>query len=265
MKVVILENAASVARYGADIFLEQLKKKPTSVFGLATGSTPLSLYRELIASNQQGEVSFAGVRTFNLDEYMDLAPEHPQSYRQFMNREFFDHIDIKPGNTQVPPGDAENPLIACQEYEDAIRSAGGIDIQLLGIGRNGHIGFNEPTSCLSSRTRVKTLTRETIDDNARFFSEDEFQPQLSITMGIGTIMEARLVVLLATGRSKARAVRAMVEGPVSAWCPASALQMHPSTVVIVDEDAAGELTDPAFFKHIEKQNQALLARLQAQA
>lgn len=262
MKVVILENAASVARYGADIFLEQLKKKPTSVFGLATGSTPLSLYRELIASNQQGDVSFAEVKTFNLDEYMDLAPEHPQSYRHFMNREFFDHIDIKPGNTQVPPGDAENPLIACQDYEAAIRDAGGIDIQLLGIGRNGHIGFNEPTSCLSSRTRVKTLTRETIDDNARFFSEGEFQPQLSITMGIGTIMEARLVVLLATGRSKAKAVRAMVEGPVSAWCPASALQMHPSTVVIVDEDAASELTDPAFFKHIEKQNQALLARLQ---
>ena len=261
MKVVILEDAEQVARYGADIFVEQLEKNPKSVFGLATGSTPLSLYRQLIALNQRGEISFADVRTFNLDEYMDLAAAHPQSYRHFMNKEFFDHIDIKHENTRVPPGDATNPPIACQEYEAAIQAAGGIDIQLLGIGRNGHIGFNEPTSCLNSRTRVKTLTRETIEDNARFFSEGEVQPQLSITMGIGTIMEARLIVLLATGRSKADAVRNMVEGPLSAWCPASALQMHPSTVVIVDEDAASELTDPAFFKHIEAQNQALLARL----
>lgn len=264
MKVVILDDAAAVAKYGADIFREQLAKKADSVFGLATGSTPLMLYRELIASNQRGEISFAGVKTFNLDEYMDLAAEHPQSYRHFMDREFFNHIDIDPGNTRVPPGDAANPLVACREYEAAIQEAGGIDIQLLGIGRNGHIGFNEPTSCLNSRTRVKTLTRETIGDNARFFSEGEFQPQLSITMGIGTIMEARLVVLLATGRSKARAIRAMVEGPVSAWCPASALQMHPATVVIVDEEAASELSDPAFFKHIEAQNQALLARLGTQ-
>jgi glucosamine-6-phosphate deaminase len=261
MKVVILEDAAAVARYGADIFHEQLQKKPASVFGLATGSTPLSLYRALIESNRRGEISFAQVRSFNLDEYMDLAPDHPQSYRAFMNREFFDHIDIDPANTRVPPGDAANPLTACVEYEDAIAAAGGLDIQLLGIGRNGHIGFNEPTSCLTSRTRVKTLTRETIEDNARFFSDGEFQPQLSITMGIGTIMEAKLVVLLATGDSKATAIRDMVEGPVAAWCPASALQMHPSTVVIVDEEAASGLTNPGFFKHIEAQNQALLARL----
>ncbi len=264
MKVVILDNAGDVARYGADIFREQLAKKPDSVFGLATGSTPLHLYRELIGSNQRGEISFAQARTFNLDEYMDLPPEHPQSYRHFMNEEFFRHINIDLDNTRVPPGDADNPLTACQEYEQAIASAGGIDIQLLGIGRNGHIGFNEPTSCLTSRTRVKTLTRETIQDNARFFGEDEVQPQLSITMGIGTIMEARLVVLLATGKSKANAIKAMVEGPVSAWCPASALQLHPATVVIIDEEAAGGLTNPAFFKHIEAQNQALLARLQRQ-
>lgn len=263
MKVVILDDAAAVAKYGADLFREQLGKKPDSVFGLATGSTPLKLYQELIESNRKGEISFAEVHSFNLDEYMGLEAGHPQSYRHFMNREFFEHIDINPAHTHVPPGDAENPLTACQEYEQAIAAAGGIDIQLLGIGRNGHIGFNEPTSCLVSRTRVKTLTRETIDDNARFFSEDEFQPQLSITMGIGTIMEAKLVVLLATGESKAEAIHAMVEGPVSAWCPASALQMHPSTVVIVDEAAASGLTDPAFFKHIEEQNQALLARLKA--
>ena len=263
MKVVILDDAHAVADYGADLFREQLHKNPASVFGLATGSTPLLLYKELIESNRKGELSFAEVTSFNLDEYMGLAPDHPQSYRHFMNREFFEHVDIDPANTHVPPGDADNPLTACGEYEDKIHAAGGIDIQLLGIGRNGHIGFNEPTSCLVSRTRVKTLTLETIEDNARFFSEDEFQPQLSITMGIGTIMEARLVVLLATGESKADAIKAMVEGPVSAWCPASALQMHPSTVVIVDEAAASKLTNPDFFKHIEAQNQALLARLRA--
>jgi glucosamine-6-phosphate deaminase len=261
MKVVILDNPAAVARYGADMFCRQLQRKPDSVFGLATGSTPLSLYRELIGRNRAGEISFRQVRSFNLDEYMDLAPSHPQSYRHFMQREFFDHIDIDPAHTRVPPGNAADPIAACDEYEQAIQAAGGIDIQLLGIGRNGHIGFNEPTSCLASRTRIKTLTRETIDDNARFFAAGEAQPHTAITMGIGTIMEARLVVLLATGESKAAAVQAMVEGPVSAWCPASMLQMHPATVVLVDEAAASHLSKPEFFKHIERENQALLARL----
>ena len=263
MKVVILDDANTVAKYGADIFIEQLQSKPESVFGLATGSTPLKLYQRLIESNRSGDITFKQASSFNLDEYMDLAPEHPQSYRHFMDKEFFQHIDINTEKTLVPPGNARNPLTACREYEEAIQNAGGIDIQLLGIGRNGHIGFNEPTSCLASRTRVKTLTRETIEDNARFFDESEVQPQLSITMGIGTIMEARLIVLLATGESKAEAIHAMVEGPVSAWCPASALQMHPATVVIVDEAAASGLTNPDFFKHIEAQNQALLARLTA--
>ena len=261
MKVVILENPTEVANYGADIFSKQLQHKPDSVVGLATGTTPLSLYRELIARNRAGELSFRAVRSFNLDEYLGLSGDHPQSYRYFMDREFFDHLDIDKANTRVPAGDADNPILACENYDRAIADSGGIDIQLLGIGRNGHIGFNEPTSCMTSRTRVKTLTRETIADNARFFGEDEAQPHLSITMGIGTILEARLVVLLATGESKADAVRAMVEGPVSAWNPASALQMHPATVVIIDQQAAGKLTDPEFFKHIERENQALLARL----
>ncbi len=261
MKVVILETPADVACYGANIFSMQLKHKPDSVFGLATGTTPISLYRELIERNRSGELSFAQVHTFNLDEYLDLPPEHPQSYRHFMNQEFFDHIDIDKSNTRVPQGDAAHPIRACEEYEKAISDRDGIDIQLLGIGRNGHIGFNEPTSCLTSRTRVKTLTRETIEDNARFFGEGERQPHLSLTMGIGTIMDARMVVLLATGESKSKAIKAMVQGPVSAWNPASALQMHPNTVVIADDAAASELSDPAFFKHIERENQALLAGL----
>ncbi|MEH6584850.1 MAG: glucosamine-6-phosphate deaminase [Halioglobus sp.] len=262
MKVVILDRPHDVAQYGADIFARQLKQKPSSVLGLATGTTPLSLYRELIERNRSGEISFEQVQSFNLDEYLGLPSNHPQSYRHFMNHELFNHLDIDKTNTHVPAGNAHNPITACEEYEHAIRNSGGIDIQLLGIGRNGHIGFNEPTSCMTSRTRVKTLTRETIADNARFFSADETQPHLSITMGIGTIMEAKLVVLLATGESKAEAIKSMIEGPISAWNPASALQMHPSTVVIIDEAAAGELSDPDFFKHIECENQALLSRLQ---
>jgi glucosamine-6-phosphate deaminase len=261
MKVVILDSAADVAHYSADIFARQLKHKPDSVFGLATGTTPLSLYRELIERNRAGQISFRQVHSFNLDEYLGLSADHPQSYRQFMNRELFNLLDIDRANTRVPAGDAENPIKACADYEQAIADSGGLDLQLLGIGRNGHIGFNEPSSCMNSRTRVKTLTRETIADNARFFRDDETQPHLSITMGIGTIMEARQVILLATGKSKAQAIKAMVEGPISAWNPSSALQMHPSCVVIVDEAAAVELSDPEFFKHIERENQALLAKL----
>jgi glucosamine-6-phosphate deaminase len=250
MKVVILDEPQDVARYGVDIFRDQLQAKPDSVFGLATGSTPLSLYRELIESNRREEISFRQVRTFNLDEYMDLGPDHPQSYRHFMDREFFDHIDIDKSNTRVPPGDAANPLTACVDYEQAIIDAGGIDIQLLGIGRNGHIGFNEPTSCLTSRTRVKTLTEETIEDNARFFKSANEVPQHCITMGIGTIMEARQIVLLAFGERKAKAVLQVVEGPVSAMWPATILQMHPSVVVLLDEAAAANLEQREYYREV---------------
>ncbi|WP_101758293.1 glucosamine-6-phosphate deaminase [Oceanicoccus sp. KOV_DT_Chl] len=261
MKVVILETPQAVANYGAAMFIRQLTSKPTSVLGLATGSTPLALYQQLIAANQAEIISFKQCSTFNLDEYLGLAPEHPQSYRHFMNEQFFQHIDIELSNTHVPNGAAQNPLTAGDEYEALIKAHGGIDIQLLGIGRNGHVGFNEPSSCLASRTRVKTLTQATIDDNARFFSAEEYQPHLSITMGIGTIMEARNVVLLATGESKAEAIQATVEGPLSASCPASALQMHLSTTLIIDDAAASKLKDKAFYQHIERENQALLKRL----
>ena len=261
MKVVILDNAVAVAEYGAALVREQLARKAASVLGLPTGSTPLLLYRELTGMCRGKAISFQHASSFNLDEYIGLPPDHPQSYRCYMQREFFDRIDIAPENIHLPRGDAENPLAACRDYEAAIQKAGGIDLQLLGIGRNGHIGFNEPASRLASRTRVKTLSRETLKDNARFFGEGEFQPQLAITMGIGTIMEARRIALLATGAGKAAAVKAMVEGPVSAWLPASILQMHPAAVVVMDEAAAGKLTDPGFFKHIEKQNRKLLDQL----
>lgn len=261
MKVIILKDAAEVAAYGAAIFKKQLQKKPDSILGLATGSTPVALYKELIALNQTGDISFAAVKTFNLDEYLGLAGDHPQSYRYFMNEQLFDHVDIDKSNTQVPPGNAQDPIAACQVYEADIANAGGIDVQLLGIGRNGHIGFNEPSSSLASRTRVKTLTRDTISDNSRFFAQGEYQPHLSITMGIGTILESKKVVLLATGESKAEAIAATVEGPLTAACPASALQMHKDAVIIVDEAAASKLGDQAFYKHIEVENQKLEQRL----
>ncbi len=263
MKVVILENAEAVAAYGANIFIQQLQTKADSVLGLATGSTPVALYRNLIEACASGAVSFKQARSFNLDEYLGLSGDHPQSYRYFMDEKLFNHIDIDRGNTHIPNGEADNPLQACADYEAAIRDCGGIDVQLLGLGRNGHIGFNEPSSSLGSRTRVKTLTRATIEDNSRFFEAGEFQPHLSVTMGIGTIMEARRIVLLATGASKAEPVKAMVEGPITASCPASILQMHPAATIIIDEDAAADLADRDFFKHIEQENRALLDRLSA--
>ena len=257
MKVVILKDAAEVANYGAEIFIKQIQKKPDSVLGLATGSTPVAMYNELISAFKNKVVSFKEVSSFNLDEYLGLPGDHIQSYRHFMNEKLFNHIDIDKTNTLVPPGDAKNPFDACNEYESNIKASGGIDIQLLGIGRNAHIGFNEPSSSLGSRTRVKTLTQETINDNARFFSDDEFQPHLSITMGIGTILESKKVVLLATGENKAQAILDTVQGPITAECPASALQFHANAVIIIDEAAASKLKNKEFFKHIEKENQAL--------
>lgn len=257
MQIIIRNTPDGVADYGARQFIELLHRKPAAVLGLATGSTPLRLYRELINRYQGGAVSFREARSFNLDEYLGLNAEHPQSYRYFMNENLFRHIDIQPDATHVPNGAAEDPLTACEEYEKAIRQAGGIDLQLLGIGRNGHIGFNEPSSSLASHTRIKTLTPDTVKANQRFFAEDEFQPHLSITMGIGTIMEARRILLLATGESKAEAVRETVEGPLSARCPASILQMHPHATLVLDREAAQGLKDIEFYEYIERENRRL--------
>jgi len=260
MKVVILENEEQVAQYGADIIVKKIVDKPDAVLGLSTGSTPLRLYERLIEMCAAGTISFRDVTTVNLDEYLGLPGDHPQSYRYFMDENLFKRIDIDVDNTYVPDGMAADPRAAAREFDARITAVGGIDTQLLGIGRNGHIGFNEPSSSLSSRTRVKTLTARTIADNARFFKEDEYQPHLSITMGIGTILEAREIVLLATGESKAAAIRDAVEGPLSASCPASALQLHASATIVIDDAAASLLDDPEFYKHIERENRALVAR-----
>ncbi|QOC21765.1 glucosamine-6-phosphate deaminase [Wenzhouxiangella sp. AB-CW3] len=260
MRVVILPNAEAVARFGADLVVEQLHTRPDSVLGLATGSTPVALYKRLVQACRTGRVSFSRARTFNLDEYLGLERCHPQSYHQYMRHHLFAHIDIPPEHTALPAGDTEDAFAACEDYERRIRASGGIDLQLLGIGRNGHIGFNEPTSSLGSRTRIKTLTQATIDDNARFYKDDECQPHMAITMGIGTILEARRILLLATGPAKAKAVSRMIEGPLGAFCPASALQLHPDTIVAIDQAAASNLVHGDFYQHVEKEHQQLLGR-----
>ncbi len=264
MRIVVLEDADAVAAFGANHIIEGIHRKPEITLGLATGSSPVRLYQNLIQVNQEHKVSFQKVSTFNLDEYLGLDGEHPQSYRYFMNEQLFNHIDIDLNNTHVPNGAAKNPLSACEEYEQAIRNRGGIEIQLLGIGRNGHIGFNEPTSSLSSRTRVKTLTKDTVDANRRFFAEGEFQPRLSLTMGISTIMEAQEILLIATGAGKAEAIKNTIEGPVSAFCPASILQMHAKVVVVIDKAAAQELKDVSFYEYIEQEQQRLLAAVKGE-
>jgi glucosamine-6-phosphate deaminase len=261
MEIIILKNVQQVAHTAGELVAELLRVRPASVLGLATGSTQLALYRHLVEKHLQGDISFSQVTTFNLDEYLGVAEDNPQSYRSYMNREFFDHIDIDKSNTYLPCcADGENPRLVGPRYEQKIIDEGGIDLQLMGIGVNGHIGFNEPSSSLRSRTRVKTLTNQTLEDNSRLFSADEFQPKLAITMGIATIMDARRILLLATGESKAGAVSRMVEGPVSAMCPASILQMHERVSVLLDEAAASRLTGRDYYDLTYRQNESLKDR-----
>jgi glucosamine-6-phosphate deaminase len=250
MEVIIKPDADAVSKEAAEVFERILRHKPASVLGLATGSTPLGLYNELAQRCREGRMSFVDVTTFNLDEYVGLAPDHPMSYRAYMHEHLFARINVLPDHTHVPDGRAGDIARHCEEYEAAIRDAGGIDLQLLGIGSDGHIGFNEPSSSLSSRTRLKTLTPRTIADNARFFGSEDQVPHHVITMGVGTIMEARQVLVLATGANKAAAVAATVEGPITANVPASILQMHPRCALIADEAAAGQLARGDYYRWV---------------
>jgi glucosamine-6-phosphate deaminase len=228
-----------------------VREKPDAVLGLATGSTPLRLYRELVRMHEEEGLDFSRVTTFNLDEYAGLDKDHPQSYHAFMWKELFSRINVDARRVHIPDGMADDIPASCAAYERAIAAAGGIDLQVLGIGSDGHIGFNEPTSSFASRTRIKTLTRQTVADNARFFEGDETKvPRHCITMGIGTIMDARMILLLAFGEGKARAVATSVEGPVAAIMPASFLQHHPSAKVFVDEAAAAELKLADYYRWV---------------
>lgn len=261
MEIIVLRDIDAVAHKAAQWVRELVARKSNAVFGLATGSTPIALYQQLVASYRAGEVSFKDAVTFNLDEYLGISPESRQSYRSFMNTHLFDQIDIDVTNTHLPACSyEENPREVGADYEQKIWKASGIDLQILGIGVNGHIGFNEPTSSLASRTRVKTLTERTVTDNSRLFDADETQPLLALTMGIATILEARHILLLATGEHKAAAVRKAIEGPLTAICPASALQMHKNTVMILDEAAASELEGLDYYRWASSQNEELVSK-----
>lgn len=254
MDVIILKDSDAVAAAGAELLQQLLRRNPNAVLGLASGRTPLAMYRRLIEICRETGLSFRDVTTFNLDEYLGLPPGDPQTYRAYMQRELFDHIDIDVNNTFLPEcGKGCDPLEAGPAYEALIRARGGIDFQVLGIGRNGHIGFNEPTSSLRSRTRIKTLTRETVAANKQYFDNPADQPQTALTMGIATIMDARRIVLLATGTDKAEAVRQMIEGPVSAMCPASILQMHETVTVLLDDAAASALSLREYYEWVAEQ------------
>ncbi|HET8616309.1 MAG TPA: glucosamine-6-phosphate deaminase [Actinomycetales bacterium] len=248
MEVVILPDAAAVAGLAADAVEALLTRRPDAVLGLATGSSPLGVYDELAVRCAAGRVSFSQATAFLLDEYVGLPSSHPQSYRQVIARELAQWVDIRSAAVHGPDGSASDLPAACRRYEQAIADAGGVDLQLLGIGSDGHVAFNEPSSSLASRTRLKTLTEQTRQDNARFFGTREEVPHHVLTQGLGTVSEARHVVLLATGAGKAPAVRAMVEGPVSAMCPASVLQLHPHASVLLDEDAARDLALADYFR-----------------
>lgn len=243
MRVIIVKDKAEMGVRAARLVAEDMKKKfGPYVLGLATGSTPIPLYQEWIRMHKEEGLDFSTCISFNLDEYVGLPGTHDQSYRYFMNVNLFDHININKKNTFVPDGLAKDIDAFCERYEAMIDDVGGIDYQVLGIGANGHIGFNEPGSSLGSLTRIKTLTDQTISDNARFFKTKAEVPTQAITMGIGTVFKARKVVLLANGANKAEAIRAAIEGPVSSMCPASALQLHRWATYVIDKAAASKLT-----------------------
>jgi glucosamine-6-phosphate deaminase len=252
MEVIIRDSAEEVSVLGARIVAQLVRRKPRCVLGLATGRTPLRLYAELIRLHRDEKLDFSGVVTFNLDEYVGLPHDHPQSYHFYMRENFFRHVKIPAPSIHIPDGCAANLRLHCLEYEAAIREAGGIDLQLLGIGSNGHIGFNEPTGSLHSRTWIKILSEATLRDNAALFPTPEEQPRHVVTMGIGTILEAGHCVVLACGAQKSSAVKAMIEGPVSSMCPASALQLHPRTTVIADAAASARLDRPEHYRWIEQ-------------
>lgn len=258
MEVIIQPDPVTASRLAARRIARLIRNKPQAVLGLATGSTPLLVYKELIRMHKQEGLEFSQVRTFNLDEYMGLAPSHPASYSQFMRENFFDHININPARTHIPSGLVTGSEVArcCGNYEREIQQAGGIDLQVLGIGSEGHIGFNEQGSSLVSRTRIKTLTPRTLADNARFFGSEKEVPRHVLTMGIGTIMEARSILLLAFGENKAAAVAGAVEGPVTASNPASMLQVHLEAKVYLDEPASSRLTRLEYYRWVFQQKPA---------
>lgn len=238
MKLIVVNNYEELSKVAAKEFSKIIKEKENAVLGLATGGSPVGMYKELIRMYEQKELNFSKTTTVNLDEYIGLNPEHNQSYRYFMNNNLFNHINIDKSNTFVPNGLAEDLEAQCKEYDQKIAELGGIDIQLLGVGNNGHIAFNEPNSELSSGTHIISLTDNTIEANARFFDNIDDVPRKAITMGVGGIMKAKKIILIASGESKAEAIKGIFSGKITTANPATMLQMHRDVTVIVDEAAA---------------------------
>jgi glucosamine-6-phosphate deaminase len=241
VKIHVVKDYQEMSDRAAGFVASQVILKNDAVLGLATGSTPEGMYRRLAAMHREGAVDFRQVTTFNLDEYLGLAPDHPQSYHFYMHRHLFHHINAAPENLHIPAGQARDMEAFCREYDDKITAAGGIDLQVLGIGGNGHIGFNEPGEFLQAGTHVVDLTEETVEDNSRFFASREEVPRQAITMGMGSILKARRILLLASGRGKARALQATVSGRITPRVPASFLQLHPQVTLILDQEAAALL------------------------
>lgn len=257
MKISLCADAADMGRRASEIVVDLLTRTPDAVLGLATGSSPEPLYRELIRRHQEQGVDFSQATAFTLDEYVGLPAEHEQSYRSTIRRELTDAVGLPPQQLHTPQGQAEDLDAEARRYEAALEAAGGVDVQVLGLGANGHIGFNEPSSSLGSQTRVKTLSARTREDNARFFASPDDVPHLCLTQGLGTIGRSKLALMLVQGEHKAEAVHRMVEGPVSASCPASVLQFHRRAVVLLDEAAASRLEDLEYYRHVQSIQQSL--------
>lgn len=245
IKVSIAKDYNETSKKAAKLIADSMRKKPNIVLGLATGGTPVGCYKELVRMHKKEGLDFSKVVTFNLDEYIGLPLTHPQSYRYFMNENLFHHANIKMKNTHVPDGLSDDPEKTCKEFEKKVKKAGGIDLQLLGIGSNGHIAFNEPGSPFNSRTRIVDISEQTKRDNARFFKSIDEVPHQAISMGMETIMEAREIVLLASGEGKADAIAKSLEGPITTEVPASILQRHPNCTFIIDQASASKLTRKA--------------------
>lgn len=241
MKIIRVKNYEEMSKEAAWFVIEKVRKMPNMTLGLATGGTPLGIYQLMIEDYKRKGTSYSDIITFNLDEYMGLASNHPSSYRYYMNVQLFDHINIQKQKTYVPHGDLMDGAMECKEYEEAIKQCGGIDLQVLGIGRNGHIGFNEPGSSFTSRTRIVELTDSTRQDNARYFNTPEEVPTHAITMGIATIMESKQIVLLASGEEKAEAMKILLQGEVNESFPASILNKHSNVIIVADEAALSGL------------------------
>lgn len=251
MLLILKSTAEEVGRQAARIVANAVRRKHSIRLGLATGNTTIGMYKELVRLHRDESLDFSRVITFNLDEYLGLPADHPQSFRYFMQQHFFAHVNVAPQNIHIPDGSIKGGYREyCASYEQAIRDAGGIDLQVLGIGRNGHVGFNEPTSSLGSRTRLKVLTKGTIEDNRKFFGAHEQVPECSITVGIGTILEAKQIILLATGPSKAAPIADAIEGPITASVTASALQLHPDVTFIVDREAGCKLKQQEYYQRV---------------